>query len=61
MAPSGKWATAGFDVLIVCVFLCVCVCVCEILFYTIEIEAYWRDKSIRGREEMEMVEKDTRN
>lgn len=55
MAPSGKWATAGFDVLIVCVSSCVCVCVCEI--YTIKIEAYWWNKSISDREEMEMVEK----
>lgn len=32
-----------------------CSCVCEI--YTIEIEAYWWNKSLSDREEMEMVEK----
>lgn len=48
MFSPEKWATASFDVLIVC----------EI--YTIEIEAYWWNKSLGDREEMEMVEKTQR-
>lgn len=55
MGLSGKWGTAGFDVLIA---ICVCVCMCEI--YTTEIQAYWWNKSISDREEMEMVEKTQR-
>lgn len=41
MAPDGNWATAGFDVLIVC----------ACFFNTKETEAYWWNKSVRDRED----------